>query len=332
MNCRKDPFVGFFSYSYEIANVALTVALSSAIEIGVADKRISNIVGGTLLMSSGISLLAKADVPQMVKSYFSIESNTHETLFNTIRRFGIATLGLGIVGVGAYNLSQGIFDLVSPMINLKTCEQKLSEAKKNFFICPEAKNLWIEVEKLGKFTLECNSKMMSPGGVIPETRKIFVSNYVTPGSLASTIESTIGFELINLKNSKTVLNLSQKICTFQSSDFARALELYELESAKSYNILVSKCNQYGFWPLSEIYEIDEAKYLNQQMRSGHTSTFLLTWMVNCNPENVEHFLVLLVKAWKEQGLNLPVNFRQIYDVCAQNPTEFFKEYLLNLNF
>jgi len=335
MNRINDPSKGFYNYSYEIAKVALNFALSSAIQIGTSDKRISNVVGGSLLMGFGISLMAKADVPKMLKSHRSKTVDMpQQAILEKIMRLGMASLGLVIVGIGAYSLCAGISEFVQPSFNVnssfETCEQKLEDAKKVFFKCPEARNLWKDVEKDGKFTLQYAGGMRHGGSTFHEGRKIFINDYTIPGTKALPMNNIIAFELINLKNSKPFMDLNERMCSINMEEFAYQKQLLEFETAKIFNDLNKKCTEKGVWEPSPIYDTDGGKVLSDQLASGHTGAYLLSWIAKCNFEKLEAAMAALVESRNRNGIKLPLNFKAFYDILAKHPSEFFKKRLANL--
>jgi hypothetical protein len=338
LNRISSALQGSYDNAYAVGKVALPVALSSAVQIGMHDKRFSNIIGGTLLMGSGFSLISKADIPALVRgSFLTTETISQDTTSNKMMRLGMATVGLAVAGAGAYNVYSGFSELLRPAIDLKmnatlpiaqpmnspnedplaSCKQKLAEGKELYLSCPEAKKMWNEVEKEGPFTLDCMPQegLFSRGATDSNARKIFLTEYRLKGE-ESSMKETLAFELMNLKNHKSFGVLNGKMCAMSGDEYAKQIELIEYNSYRSLMSLTKRCIKGGFWsswPSTLAKEfMNSTEFLWRGEISGHTNSYRLHWQTQCAEEDLENFLKYLYVLYRDHGIELPPNYYDVF--------------------
>lgn len=202
--------------------------------------------------------------------------------------------------------------------NKYNCSRVL-KAKEQLLSCPEAFQLWNEVESEGPFSLECVPYKKAPFGamVFCDLRKILVDE---DGSI-NRLTSSILFELNNLKRAKSAILIDRNKCNSSADEFALAYETIEYGTASDTYKITDSCMRNGIWPkdLSDIGKYYKSKsfydmvkeyfkdpsidddpygddwtsiegYLKHQEFTGHTDSYRVAWYKRCNPAGLSKWL------------------------------------------
>ena len=178
------------------------------------------------------------------------------------------------------------------------CQRDRSEAKKLFLSCPDALELWKEVKKEGRFSIQCTEiKSKSTANVDVSKRVIRISE---DEAKFSVVDNML-FELNNLKRHKAFSSISKTGCKQGMDEYAHAMDEYahaieriEYDSVKDSNQIGASCVRSGFWsgmsvPFEEEMsgqypESDWRTFegnLKTQEKLGHTDTYRSQWKKEC---------------------------------------------------
>lgn len=291
--------------------VIIPAALSTLIQVNLQDMRIGKIVGGIGWTLSGARLVAASGIPKNLKSWYWDDNRDKSSNPKTLQ-WGTAAAGLLITSYGIYNIATGILELTdlndikvckpgdskfSNKNNLNTCDIKLLKAKEQFLSCPEARNLWNEVERNGKFSIRCatNSETAGQGALCNIGRREIL--------LSETDNSYVGsllIELNNLKGGKEAHSISTNRCYTGIEAYAIGMEKFEYETVQNTYRVSNSCVKGGFWPrdLKQYSNVFNGKfiwrsledYLETQESNGHTDVYRKWWYEKCNPEGLSKWV------------------------------------------
>lgn len=290
---------------YQNARVLLPIAVSTAVTAGLQDQRIGKIIGNVGLVGSGMGLIAASGIPNALKSWHwkseSLSPSSREAYGKSALRLGTAVLGVAVACYGIYMIAMSPLEFTTPGYNgtsvhyaygdvpatsgssLSVCEIQLAQAKEDLLSCPEAQQLWKEVEASGSFTIRCVPSDQAPMGALVqiESREILISETVQE------MVVPMLFELNNLKRPEDASKIGRKICSFDVDGYANAMESFEYETAKAAYEVVKLCVNNGFLETNLNKYIlalpDYEEHLEAMEKNGHADHYRLVWHKICNP-------------------------------------------------
>ena len=298
----------------QAAQEILPIAGDILVENSFYDPRLGKIVGGLALSIFGGKLLLTAisvTLKPRVVNPINIQNNpttAKTTIHWTAMIVGLAALGFGIYNVikglseyefreGAH-LRQAYYSGYDPSLkgNDEECAKRVREAQNEILRCPDSKKLWDEVQSEGKFKTYCGpfESIRTSAMVKVDKREIYIANN-NPD-----VTNSLIFELANLKQSKSVLELNNNICSKSPETYAFETERVEYRSNTMTFEITEKCINKGIWPKAYTkfitYETEntnaswrnEEEYLADQFLAGHTQYYIMIWRNKCKGKAISY--------------------------------------------
>lgn len=306
----------------QIAKVITPRVICSAIELGLRDQRIANVVAGLGWIATGFMMVAMSGVPSLIGACRRKGKSKSSSLVLQLKRpkekyvqkvalrVGLATCGVcaAIYGVSLLMLAARRSMSLSPPPNCQLTlpdDCNLALVRKELMQCPASRALWQEVEKAGQFSLTCNPEhdaKLSHAWTELETRKIVLN----PLPNASPEERLLAphetqralFELGNLKRASLFDELDSRVCQLDIEDFARQTETIEWETHQETRQITAQCVSGKFWPACthgttfgvprNLTAGHHTPTLQQALevldRTGHTEMYREQWREACRPD------------------------------------------------
>jgi|SRR5579872_5971749 len=330
-----------------VINVAIPYALESVTHAVVHNPKMRNAALSLACIGGGLALIKGSGVARSLQSRISGTPNPHarESWKATFCRWGAAAVGAAGIVLGAVNLVKEFalpqdpaypvpreeeVELPVPAATAvaetaeearavcpapenhvldpkQQCEKTIADLRS----CPEFDQLWKEVEKGGPFTMECVSDKQAHLSSTNSKSRLINIVQTDPE-----IETTIPFELSNLRQSDMFNRLNKKKCYLSADEYARKNEIIEYESGQQALKITYACKH--LIPNSELYRelfsvdletiskvIDLKTQLKGMEKRLHTDLYRMHWYRTCEPKLMDavNWLGTNAKKWDELSLS-----------------------------
>jgi hypothetical protein len=228
----------------------------------------------------------------------------NKSILSKTIRYGAAFVGIAAACYAAYNIALKTLTPPHPLEHnafTGPLENMLEQTKDYLLLCPQAKELWEDVQKERPFTLK-NAEINIQGQAVEHVTRIPFFNWIIPGMeeyeirLSNKIKdhervAVLLFELNNIDQMGVLGQLSSHACHYTPDEYAETIERSEFLSGQRTYQVSEQCVNRGIWPKSwHLYEesfkfrkINFEDVLKSQILNEHTYTYWKQWYNKCQP-------------------------------------------------
>lgn len=280
-------------------------AMNAAIQTAWKDSRIGKIVRGAGLFTVGSLLISASGVFKMKPKFWTnIAPSNQEPLLTKALRYGMSAIGLIAICYGIYNIALGTLGLAafniteelssslvqSNLVNQlpeNSCQEHIDHAKQTLLSCPEAKDLWENLERENPFSIRCaqDSEAIFGAKLYLKNREIVIANDTEMGN-------SLLFELHNLQQLKKINVLQENMCKLTPDNYAVNVEEVEYLTRIRTQSIAKKCFSRGLWSEEFAFPpgiVDVPLNFNEYVATqelGHTDMIRLDWYKFCNSAQI----------------------------------------------